>query len=113
MKQPHQAAGAHPVANLVETHETATDKASNAERKYHIWTIGCQMNDADSRHLGHQLEKLGYEWSDSPDGSDVVVLNTCVVRQQVEDKVYGKLGSLMPLKEANPNAVIGLITIGR
>lgn len=77
--------------------------------KYHIWTIGCQMNVADSQRMGSALEKLGYGWTDSAEDADVIVLNTCVVRQQAEDKIYGRLGSLKPLKDrANP-PVIGLM----
>lgn len=77
--------------------------------KYHIWTIGCQMNVADSQRMGSALEKLGYQWTDRAEEADVIVLNTCVVRQQAEDKIYGRLTSLKPLKErANP-PVIGLM----
>jgi tRNA-2-methylthio-N6-dimethylallyladenosine synthase len=109
MTQPHQVAGAHPVANLVETHETATDKASNAERKYHIWTIGCQMNIADSNHVAAELEKIGYGPTNKLDDADVVVLNTCVVRQSAEDKAIGKLGSLKPWRKGNPDRTLALM----
>jgi len=51
------------------------------------------MNVADSRRLASALERLGYEASDHIEEADVVVLNTCVVRQSAEDKVYGRLGS--------------------
>ena len=55
---------------------------------YFLWTIGCQMNDADSRRVASELEKLGYHHVDQADQADIVVLNTCVVRQQAEDKIY-------------------------
>ncbi|RLC73351.1 MAG: tRNA (N6-isopentenyl adenosine(37)-C2)-methylthiotransferase MiaB [Chloroflexi bacterium] len=77
--------------------------------KYYIWTIGCQMNEADSLRLASALERLGYTPVDRPEQADVVVLNTCVVRQSAEDKVYGRLGSLKPLKEQRPERVIGLM----
>jgi tRNA-2-methylthio-N6-dimethylallyladenosine synthase len=77
--------------------------------KYHIWTIGCQMNSADSQRLGLELERLGFSWTDEVEAADVFVMNTCVVRQQVEDKVYGRLGALRPIKEARPDMVIGLM----
>ncbi len=77
--------------------------------KYHIWTIGCQMNDADSRRLAAALERLGYQPADRAEEADVVVLNTCVVRQQAEDKVYGRLSSLRPLKARRPEMVVGLM----
>ncbi len=77
--------------------------------KYHIWSIGCQMNTADSQRLASELEKLGYRATSQPETADVVVLNTCVVRQSAEDRVYGRLGSLRPLKERRPELVIGLM----
>ncbi len=77
--------------------------------RYHIWTIGCQMNTADSQRLALELERLGYVWVDEAEAADVVVLNTCVVRQQAEDKVYGRLGSLQRVKQARPGLVIGLM----
>lgn len=77
--------------------------------KYHVWTIGCQMNVADSQRLGSELEKLGYEYSDEVRNADVIVLNTCVVRQSAEDKATGFLWSLKPLKERRPGTVIGLM----
>jgi len=78
-------------------------------KRYYIWTIGCQMNRADSRRLAAALERLGYVPASRAEEADVVVLNTCVVRQQAEDKVYGRLGSLRPLKERRPGVVVGVM----
>ncbi|MEM7034569.1 MAG: tRNA (N6-isopentenyl adenosine(37)-C2)-methylthiotransferase MiaB [Chloroflexota bacterium] len=77
--------------------------------KYHLWTIGCQMNEADSQRVGSELEKLGYQYSPTYRDADVVVINTCVVRQSAEDKATGFLSSIKPLKEKNPNATIALM----
>ncbi len=77
--------------------------------KYHIWTEGCQMNVADSQRVGSSLEHLGYDFTDKPEEADVIVLNTCVVRQSAEDKAMGRLTSLRPLKERNPHLVINLM----
>jgi tRNA-2-methylthio-N6-dimethylallyladenosine synthase len=77
--------------------------------KYYIWTEGCQMNVADSRRLASALEKLGYEATKKPREADVIVLNTCVVRQSAEDKAIGRLSSLRPLKDKNPDLVINLM----
>ena len=77
--------------------------------KYHIWTEGCQMNVADSQRVGSSLEHLGYTSTANADEADVIVLNTCVVRQSAEDKALGRLTSLRPLKEQNPNLVINLM----
>jgi tRNA-2-methylthio-N6-dimethylallyladenosine synthase len=77
--------------------------------KYHIWTEGCQMNVADSRRLASALEQMGYEPTRQPNAADVIVLNTCVVRQSAEDKAIGRLSSLRPLKDQNPDLVINLM----
>jgi tRNA-2-methylthio-N6-dimethylallyladenosine synthase len=77
--------------------------------KYHIWTEGCQMNVADSQRVGSSLEHLGYVFTDKAEEADVIVLNTCVVRQSAEDKALGRLTSLLPLKRRNPNLVINLM----
>ncbi len=77
--------------------------------KYHIWTAGCQMNVADSQRVASSLERLGYQATSRPEEADVVVLNTCVVRQSAEDKAYGRLMSLRPIKERRPEMVINLM----
>jgi tRNA-2-methylthio-N6-dimethylallyladenosine synthase len=77
--------------------------------KYHIWTAGCQMNVADSQRVASALEHLGYQAAPRAEEADVIVLNTCVVRQSAEDKAYGRLHSLRPLKEARPDLVINLM----
>jgi tRNA-2-methylthio-N6-dimethylallyladenosine synthase len=76
---------------------------------YYIWTIGCQMNKADSQRLESALGQLGLASTTSPGDADVIVLNSCVVRQSAEDKVVGMLTSLKPLKQRNPDKVIALM----
>jgi tRNA-2-methylthio-N6-dimethylallyladenosine synthase len=76
--------------------------------KYHIWTIGCQMNKAESERLGSYFEGLGYKATDSPDEADLIVLNSCVVRQHAEDRVVNKLHALKSLKQANPNLTLAV-----
>ncbi len=78
-------------------------------KKYYLWTEGCQMNVADSRRVGAALERLGYEFTPQAEEADVIVLNTCVVRQSAEDRAYGRLHSLKPLKERKPDLVINLM----
>jgi len=67
------------------------------------------MNVADSQRVGSSLENLGYQFTEKPEDADVIVLNTCVVRQSAEDKALGRLTSLRPLKDQNPNLVINLM----
>jgi tRNA-2-methylthio-N6-dimethylallyladenosine synthase len=69
---------------------------------FHIWTIGCQMNVADSRRLAESLEKYGLSAAEGPHDADVVVLYSCVVRQQAEDRVHGQLHALQKMKAARP-----------
>ena len=77
--------------------------------KYHIWTAGCQMNVADSQRVASSLEKMGYRATPQAEQADVIVLNTCVVRQSAEDRAYGRLSSLRPLKDKKPELVINLM----
>jgi len=67
--------------------------------RYHIWTVGCQMNEADSARLAAGLQRLGWEETPRPEEADLVVLNTCVVRQKAEQRGISKLGALRHLKE--------------
>ncbi len=67
------------------------------------------MNVADSQRVGSSLEHLGYILTETIEEADVIVLNTCVVRQSAEDKAYGRVTSLAPLKKKNPNLVINLM----
>jgi tRNA-2-methylthio-N6-dimethylallyladenosine synthase len=77
--------------------------------KYHITTYGCQMNTADSQRLASELEKLGLRATPDAEAADVVVLNTCVVRQGPEDKAVSRLMQLRPLKLKNPDVVFGVM----
>jgi tRNA-2-methylthio-N6-dimethylallyladenosine synthase len=76
---------------------------------YHLWTIGCQMNFADSRQVAEELELLGYQRSERPEDADLILLNTCVVRQSAEDKVVGRLTSLQGLKRRKPELCLALM----
>lgn len=67
------------------------------------------MNVADSQRVGSSLEHLGYTFTDNAEEADVIVLNTCVVRQSAEDKAIGRLTQLRPLKTKNPGLVINLM----
>ncbi|MGD2040103.1 MAG: tRNA (N6-isopentenyl adenosine(37)-C2)-methylthiotransferase MiaB [Anaerolineae bacterium] len=77
--------------------------------KYYQWTIGCQMNFADSRRAAEELDKLGYQQVDRPQSADLILLNTCVVRQSADDKVTGRLTSLQGLKRRKPELKLALM----
>ncbi|MGA9047741.1 MAG: tRNA (N6-isopentenyl adenosine(37)-C2)-methylthiotransferase MiaB [Dehalococcoidia bacterium] len=76
--------------------------------KYHIWTMGCQMNKAESSGLARHLELLGLESVKDLKDADIVILNTCVVRQNAEDKVRGMLGYLKGIKQNMPEIRIAV-----
>lgn len=76
---------------------------------YYIWTVGCQMNVADSERLSARLEALGYRSVPTPEAADVVVVNSCVVRQHAEDRVANKLHALRAAKQARPNQTLALM----
>ncbi|WP_101912013.1 tRNA (N6-isopentenyl adenosine(37)-C2)-methylthiotransferase MiaB [Megasphaera vaginalis (ex Bordigoni et al. 2020)] len=75
---------------------------------YFIMTYGCQMNQADSEHYAGQLEELGYRMTDEIDMADVILINTCCVRETAEGKVLGKIGELKHLKERNKNLILAV-----
>ncbi len=79
------------------------------KRHYHIWTIGCQMNVADSQRVAAGLERLGYSPAEQAEDAEVILLNTCVVRQQPEDKAVGRLNQLRRVKERYPDRVLALM----
>lgn len=77
-------------------------------KKLFIKTYGCQMNVYDSERMVEALGGNGYVQVDTPDQADMVLLNTCHIREKAAEKVYSELGRLRPLKEANPNLKIGV-----
>jgi len=76
--------------------------------QYYIWTIGCQMNKAESERLGSYLEQLGYQATASTEEADIVVLNSCVVRQSAENRVINKLNALKSLKGSHPKLTLAV-----
>ena len=76
--------------------------------QYYIWTIGCQMNKAESERLGSYLEQRGYQATAAAEEADLIVLNSCVVRQHAEDKVINKLNALKSLKRSHPQLTIAV-----
>lgn len=69
------------------------------QKKYYILTMGCQLNENDSEKLCGMMEKMGYVSTDKYEEADLVVFNTCCVRENAEDKLFGKLGELKRIKE--------------
>ena len=72
----------------------------NKKYKYSILTMGCQLNENDSEKLCGMLEEMSYEKTENGQEADIALFNTCCVRENAEDKLFGKLGELKRLKEA-------------
>ncbi len=79
------------------------------DKTYHFWITGCQMNYADARRVATELERLGYRATPRAEEADVVILETCTVRQQSEDKAYHKLQSLKPMKARRPDMTVAVM----
>lgn len=77
-------------------------------KKLFIKTYGCQMNVYDSERMAEALGGKGYVQTETADGADMILLNTCHIREKAAEKVYSDLGRLKPLKELNPNLKIGV-----
>lgn len=77
-------------------------------KKYAIETWGCQMNEEDSEKLSGMLHTLGYERTMFKNKADVIIFNTCAVRENAEIRVYGSIGALKPMKQANPDLIIAV-----
>ena len=75
-------------------------------RRYLVRTFGCQMNEHDSERIAGLLDAEGMEETSDPEAADVVVLNTCCIRENADNKLYGALGALKPLKDARPDLQI-------
>lgn len=73
-----------------------------------IKTFGCEMNEHDSEKIAGVLSNLGYSMTDSPDNADMIILNTCSVREKAEHKCYSDLGRLNELKKEKPGLLIGV-----
>jgi len=77
--------------------------------KYHLHVFGCQMNEADAQRVGSEMEKAGLRAAPHAHDADVIVLNTCVVRQSAEDKAHSYIQTLKPIKQAHPEKVISVM----
>ncbi|HEY3425878.1 MAG TPA: tRNA (N6-isopentenyl adenosine(37)-C2)-methylthiotransferase MiaB [Negativicutes bacterium] len=87
----------------------ALEVYKDATKKYFtIKTYGCQMNENDSERLAGQLKSIDYEYTDQLEQADLIIINTCCVRESAEKKIYGKIGELKRLKTINPNLLIGI-----
>ena len=102
-----------PAQDLERQQEfTGKIRARFEERQAHplacVDTFGCQQNVADGQRLMGMLEQMGFGFTDRPEEADLVILNTCAVREHAEDRVFGNLGALTHTKKENHELVIAL-----
>lgn len=83
-------------------------KTLGLNKSYAIFTYGCQGNEADSEVMAGILEEIGYEKSSDPMNADLVILNTCAIRENAEQRIWGVLGQLKGKKRENPDMLIGI-----
>lgn len=77
-------------------------------KRYLIRTYGCQMNVHDTENMAGILEELGFTSTDDTNEADVILLNTCAIRENAENKVFGEIGHLKSLKVERPEVVVGI-----
>ena len=84
------------------------DKIKNSRKTYFIQTFGCQMNEHDSETIAGMLEDAGYVENAVRDDADVIVMNTCSVRENADNRFFGQLGVIKKIKEKHPDTVIAV-----
>ena len=83
-------------------------KDSSENKLFYISTFGCQMNEEDSEKLSGMLKNIGYSRTEIKEEAGIILFNTCCVRENAENKVFGNLGQLKALKKKNPDLIIGI-----
>lgn len=77
-------------------------------KKAYVHSFGCQLNVSDGEKIKGILKEIGFSFTDSPEDSDIIILNTCAVRESAEDRVFGIIGSMKKLKAEKPDLIIGV-----
>src|SRR5437870_9620224 len=77
--------------------------------KLHVITYGCQMNEYDSERVAGLLRDQRYELTEAAADADLIIVNTCAIREKAEDKVFSKLGELAKLKKSRPDLMVGVM----
>lgn len=98
----------------LQTQKDYADKVKNIvlnkykNPKAFVRTFGCQQNVADSQKIKGMLSTMGYSFTETNDDADLIIFNTCAVREHAEDRVFGNVGALKPYKNKRPDAVVAL-----
>jgi tRNA-2-methylthio-N6-dimethylallyladenosine synthase len=84
------------------------NSTSTPPKRVYLYTFGCQMNEHDSERIAGLLDAAGYMFVDQVDQADIILFNTCSIRDTAEQRVYGRVSQLGPLKKLKPHLIIGL-----
>ncbi|MBQ8401679.1 MAG: MiaB/RimO family radical SAM methylthiotransferase, partial [Clostridia bacterium] len=95
-------------AEGVRLHFAARGKVGESAPGYYILTFGCQQNEADSERLGGLCVSMGYRRADSMEAADLILVNTCAIREHAEKKALSIIGSCKHIREQNPDLVVGI-----
>jgi tRNA-2-methylthio-N6-dimethylallyladenosine synthase len=96
----------HFMQSVQSENERIAAAKGKRQAKAFVRTFGCQMNEHDSEKISGMLTSMGYEITDCQEDCDIIVFNTCCVRENAEEKVFGHLGALKGLKRDNPDLII-------
>lgn len=100
--------GKQSVEVLYDTELPGEFRSIGAGKHYIVYTYGCQMNEHDSETIKGLLEQMGYRATEDRKQADIILLNTCAIRENAEDKVFGELGHLKHLKTEKPDMLLGV-----
>src|SRR5579872_7104187 len=89
--------------------EEAKEQLLGTGKKFFLETYGCQMNFSDSEIVTSILNEEGFSNTTSPDGADLILLNTCAIRENAEQKVRMRLTEFRSLKKSNPSLIVGVM----
>ena len=94
---------------ILDATEKVKELLSGQRKSYFVYTFGCQQNEADSEKIRAMLEAMGYFATASSDDADIVVVNTCAIREHAENKVMSLLGKFRAVKKENPDFILGVV----
>lgn len=92
--------------DMIKTQNDEFESKKGRKRRFSIATFGCQMNEHDSENLSGLLSEMGYVESDDLQDADVIIYNTCAVRENAQDRFFGNIGALKNLKKQRPDIII-------
>ena len=96
------------IARRIRENNELEQQKTGKQKLMHVITFGCQQNNSDSEKIMGMLAEMGYTHAEKKEQADVIILNTCCVRENAELKLYGNIGALKQLKTENPSLIIGV-----